>query len=743
MTTEKKVLTNITFQENCEYESSSFSTKIDVPTQLVDISISIINRDGENDTFYYDDLLEVQAEVKQGNDKYIKVGRVEFYFIDEYGHEELINKEITSNDKYTCSLNAQGTTSLLFKPTQQGQIYAKYIDYNGFYIAPNPSEKKNIILKERPVNIEFTEVPPFLTDVNEEITLTAKVTDAKDPDNRTIQYGTVTFLHYMVKDDIDPANKRVPKIIGNPVQVIDGEATINYIPVQTDDDEKWEYTEAEIMTNDDNTKRYVEYIAASYNYSGKYIDADKEEYKWKYYDSKTVWGGIAVCARDSLTINPLPLSSEDNIGIHMEGETGIYTCKEADNITLTAVLKDKYDKQITFNDHSGVVTFHVKGGHAHPKVNHVVDILSSTYTDAYAETIKDFNFMKIEENVGADFENDIFYKTLSLLPGFYTITATATVQSDLNGTNDDYMDDRMYAEVHESNTIYVYVSYNDVSYNINLSHDTGVVKTQEPLNNLQGIVTNITDKQKNILNNMTCYFYVSELNKTYRGVLKKEGNQLIGRPSEQIIFDVPRNYHIYMYIPEGVYTDDINMTLHSDITSSDKEFNDFYLPLIMKNPITIQARNNFDLILSGHIDDFTLTYNIEAKFLSEDITVRLEAADIYSSQWSVLEDNITIYKQSPFIVGEYKFNNGSEYRVRVIYNNDNDITSNEMLIEVQKDKLNQVLLESSKNTLATINNTVGVFLSCDVDIERINQNNIKAYLYDNNQANKKSIFQKL
>ena len=100
-----------------------------------------------------------------------------------------------------------------------------------------------------------------------------------------------------------------------PVPVINGYADITYIPVQSDDD-----TEPEILEENGNP-RYVEYVRASYNYGGKYVDTDKNDYKWKYYGTSSKWTGINVLARNTITLGvSLPMNEDE--------EPDIYQCSE-------------------------------------------------------------------------------------------------------------------------------------------------------------------------------------------------------------------------------------------------------------------------------------------------------------------------------------------------------------------------------------------------------------------------------
>lgn len=821
---DKEVLTTITFKENCEYQSSTITKKIPIPQQIVQIRLEKpINKETNRriNEFYYDDKIELQAVVfQEHNDTttYIQTGRIEFYFQPNgTTTSKLINKNTATTT--TCELNQNGTAAVQFKPTSSGKVYAKYIDDNNFYTAVtevNPqgiSDIQELTISEIPVNIKFTKLPPYIPSVHDEIDIEVHVTHAKD--NTNIKYGTVTFLHYLYSNDLDLSNKRVPKVIGNPVPVINGYAKISYIPVQSDD---YDYTDSAddtepeqldmIQTIDLDIDKNIfqvndevdidihvknedgrnvqnqrvdiyaykedlllpentEIIRASYNYTGKYIDTEKEAYKWQYYGTSSKWTNISIAKRNSLIINPLSLSTM--------GETGAYQCYENQNITLTAILKDKNNEYVNFDNHSGIVTFHISGTHAHPKQYFIPGAVPSIYTNDSEEVYSDFTFETYTKDIDATYvkgtgnpndADNIRYdkftaQLIKPLPGFYTIYATSTRQIDegktlvdYEGTDNDVPDNIVYEETHESNIIYLSSEYVDIShqeingesthYNTTWSNDSTYVKTKSRVNNLQSYVRGLTNKQMSILNNQTCYFYVQENNKTYRGILtyNSNNNTLIGTPSENITFDVAGNYHMYMYIPSGVYTNNLNnTTYHHDITSnaSDSVY-DFYLPDVIGNILTIQVRDDIELSLSvdyvNTIAPIDINYTITGKYIIDSVNVQLIAREINSSITQTL-DTVTLFKEAPISTNTVTINTPGEYEIYAKYNN---VQSNIIKVDIEEETLTQTLLEASKNIYASIDNTIGVYLATqNNNIDYIDKTKIKAYVYDSNQANKKEV----
>lgn len=773
---DKEILTTVTFKENCEYESSTIKKKISIPEQIVQIELSApINRESNRGQteFYYNDKIELQAIVFQEKDNQrscIKTGRVEFYFQpDNTSDSKLINTE-------HCKLNKNGTAAVAFKPTSSGKVYAKYVDDNDFYTAITStntegiSNVEHLTISDIPVNIEFVDTPPYITSLHDEVNIKVHVTHGKD--HTDIKYGHVTFMHYLVYDD--DANLRVPKAIGNPVPVINGEASISYIPVQEDD---YGYINPENDTEpekliENNQLRYTEYIRASFNYSGKFIDTDKGDYKWSYYGSSSKWTSINVAKRNSLTISPLSLATN--------GESDIYQCSENDVITLTAVLKDKNDEYINFNNHSGIVTFHVKCAHAHPKQYYVPGSVPTIYSTDFDQTNSDFNFVEHTFDIDATYvqgqngTNDEFIAELIYpLPGFYTISATSTQQIDdgellinYEGTDDDIYNDKIYEINNESNIIYLSSNYADITeQDIHLVWDTDSLYKQTNSNvqsDLSCEVIGLDYMQMNILDGQKCYFYVPKTNKTYEGTLSctfeevitepiiirsvrdrpKMPTALVGVPSEDIVFNIADNYQIYMYIPSGVYTNDLSAdTYHHDITSYDEDnVYDFYLPYITGDTLTLQIRDDIDLSLKINSVNNTIpasiTYTLTGKYISTQITAQLFAQEINSSIPQLI-DTIDLYKAAPSITKTITIDTPGEY---IIYAEYEVNKSNEETIEIEGERLTQQLLESSKNIFASINNTIGMYLSTsNNNIDLVDTTKIKAYLYDSNKANKKEI----
>lgn len=754
---DKEILTTAIYKENCEYQTSEVTQKVLLPQQ--DVTIKLTVEPPSADAFFYNDNITLSAIVFQKTASHpIQVGRIEFYYIpDKQANPILINRPKSSNEQ-TCKLNKYGSASVIFRPNSSCKVFAKYIDDNEFYVSQN-SEMQHIVLKDMPVTLNFTKTPPYITNVHDSIELEVQVTDVNE---NPVQYGTVTFMRYLDYNDIENPNKRVPKIIGNPVPVDEnGRASIKYLPVQTDD---YLASEIEQLIDSGGNKHFVEYVRASYNYMGRYNELDEytesycnncytinynadtkcsecgstsmtywTDYKWKYYSTDSEWTGINVCARNSITINPLTLPTD--------GDTNVYKCSENDKITVTAKLLDKDGNPITFKDHQGTLTFYINGAHAHPNTLYTRQHMAS-YTEPYEKMMTDFSFndTSFEQEATFDSATNCFTAQLpKLLPGYYTIQAKTSMQIDTLTTDYDNIppnveDDKYYAEVNDSNILYITSQYTDVNYNITTNHDTRYAQTKSIINNLIGNVTGLSNKQMEILNNAPCHFYIHELNTTYTGKLSYDGNNLTGSPIEDIQIDIPGDYYISMSIPIGVYTN--NISNHENNTY------DFYLPAPTNSTsVMIQIRDNPEIFLSinsvGNITPGFLDYHLSGKYLNDDLNVKIMARlDDESSEHEI--DNATLNK---YITHIDKRVNIDMIGSIICYAQAGDIKSGEITFDINKDIITQEVL--SNNIYAQINSSIGVYIHTQANninnigtINNDTNSNILAFIYDENMENK-------
>ena len=694
---DKQILTTVTFEKNCEYEESSVTRELPIPQQTVKVRLEKpinVTKDAngdpvvrDNNEFWYNDEIQFIAHVYQNytdedgvqKEHPIQTGRIEFYYLPNGAQSPILINPSTVL-QVTCQLNNQGNASVIYQPKTNGEIYAQYIDDNGFYVQES-TERLPIVMQTIPVNIEFTKVPPFIANVEDEISIEVHV---MDDDNKPLNYGTVTFLHYLAKDDIENPEKRVEKVIGNPVMVVDGYAKINYIPVQTDDDDE------PIHLEENGKERYVEYIRAVYNYENDlYGDS------WKYYGTKSKWTGIAVCARNSVTIGVKNLSTT--------GEGGIYELNENGEINLYAVLYDKKGDKINFTEDDDFnLTFYINGTHSHPKYNP-----TTPNPNNYEQTDENFSYIEYSDIAIADYSNGEFFATINnLLPGYYTITAQTNIQHTNGDILIDYEDgnvenDKYYASVKNSNTLHFVVDNVQENYNINLSCDNTIIKTKEPINNIKGIVNNLSNNALNILNNQTCYFYIPKLHQTYKGKLIKNEDTLIGTPDESISFSISDNYVIYMYIPSGIYTNNTSETTYH----TNNETHDILLPYQASNSLIIQVNDLIDLeiaaqYLTNNMAPCSIEYRISSKYVSNQTNIQ-----VYNQSTNQLIDELIIDENNQEITKQIDGLEAGEFDLVVKGRGAKD----EIKVEVIGDILSQEL--ESDSIFASPQNKLGIFLS--------------------------------
>ena len=189
----RQLTTEVEFLENCEYLYSKMTRKLSVPQTEVAVTLTLDNLShttgGKN---YFTDVLRCTAHVNIKNTETpVQTGRVEFYYKPFNNSTiKLLNKE-TNNQ-----LNNQGVTSIDIMPKNSGEIIAVYKDDNDNYIHLDET-KISIELHDIPTKTSFTKAPPFLSNIEDEVELEVKVTnDLGNP----VNYGVVTFLHYIVKE---------------------------------------------------------------------------------------------------------------------------------------------------------------------------------------------------------------------------------------------------------------------------------------------------------------------------------------------------------------------------------------------------------------------------------------------------------------------------------------------------------------------------------------------------------------
>ena len=697
---DREVLTTVTFKENCEYQSSTITRKIALPKQTVEVSISINNltnssRNNLINKPFFNDKLEFTAHVYQtytdDNDQIqennITVGRIVFYYLPEDSSIPIRLNKDADPEVHSCELNSGGNASIVYRPSKKGQIYAQYIDDNDFYEG-TVSPYYNVDMLPIPVTITI-DAPPVLVDVDDEVELTAHVTN--DATGEPMNYGIVTFLHYQTSEDVSAG--RHERVIGNPVMVVDGKATIRYVPVETDD-----YGEPYQIN-----PPYRERIVAVYNFSSKLYGE-----QWRYYKEERASTDIAICSRNSITLG---------LNSNIDNETAQHQYYEGDNIDVYGVITDKDNHTFpikTTGDFKANLTLHIRGHHLHPKVN-PDDI--DNFNLWYSVSERDYRYIEYSKDINATYVNSegkyYFNKVINdLLPGYYTITASCTKQSGI--------DDKIYDDIDESNILYIQVNHNKRACQITLSSNSNTVHIDETINLLKGEVTNLPNNYMSILNNKRCYFHIPKLNKTYTGTLKYSNNKLIGESNEPISFNQAGLYYIYMYIPSGIYTNNFNGHNQNTI--------DFYLKENISNGLLIQVDDIIKLNLSIDVQKKnspgSIEYRVKGQYISKPTTINIYLNPIDEGNISLV-NTVTLTKEVYEFYDTISNIEAGEYRLEVEAV-DNTYTSKNFSININN--LQAVVGEDSKEILGTPQNTINVFLYSRDNIRLIDTSKIKAYI---------------
>lgn len=763
----KTINTHIFFNENCEYQSSTTNIAINIEPQPVNIDITIINKSKiENiadnryyNTNYYDDIIEVHAHVFQqledNSQRDIQTGRIIFYYRPINSNKKIL----LNDDKNSCILAQTGVAVLRFKPNKSGTIIAQYIDDKEWY--ENTEAHTEIILAPIPVTINFTKKPPYLSDLEDSVELEVEV--KRKYTEEPINYGVVTFLHYIEHFDMDQTNKRIEHVIGNPVLVVDGKAKIKYIPIQ-------EYSDLEPTDLIDKT----EYIRAIYNYNNDlYFSEENETYsyetmqpnisiqQWKYFGSANVYTNIAIFKPNSVLIGI------KNKSINDEGK---YQYSEDSDIQITAKLFDNNgDVIILPEDSYKNLTFHIKGTYVTLSGNEFINEKNASNNFIYNDYSKDETFDTYEYEYDEDnnLRDAYFIKTISnLKPGNYTIQAsthgqiidgetllydsnellTITEEEVNDEVHDKYNTDEIRTDIYLdsidiSNTLYINSTFKEIRYNIVTQCTQSVLKKQETLNNYISSEITIDNTYKEILNNQRCYFFSPKTKTTYIGTLTYTNGKLIGKPTLDEIKFNSGNYPLYMYIPSGYYTNgDTNI----------------YISYAPSPSIMLYVRSDITLILNYSLLSNTslgnIKYNISSNDIYEDestdVNVTLtKGSDIidtrsfiltsYMNNWSNIIDNLN--------AGDYTLTAScSNYTTTQDFTIlrgtlTQELQPNSKIIRATPSGVINLSISSSSADLTNLDlNKLHIYMCNNVDVFDIN--NATEHNYSVNYINQKSIY---
>ncbi|MBO5476301.1 MAG: hypothetical protein J6A15_00920 [Clostridia bacterium] len=725
----KEVNAQINFQKNCEYESSTANRTIFIEPQSVEIEITIVNPNNElynKEKNYYDEVLEITASVFQtqsnGLRKTIQTGRIEFYYqADDSNNIKLINK-----DSNSCVLTTNGTAGVIYRPEKSGKIIAKYIDDKEWY--KTTEQSATFKLYPIPIDIKFIKKPPYLTHLEDSVELQVQVTKRYPKnENDVLNYGVVTFLHYLEHYDMDSPNKRIERVIGNPVIVKDGIATIKYIPIQ-------EYSDIEPTQLIDN----IEYIRAIYNYDNDlyyasendtysyevyYYEEELQTNKWQYYGSANTYTNIAIYKPNSVTIGV----SNKTLSVDK-----MYHYAEDENIILRAILYDDDEQIILQQDDVKTLTFHVIGTY-------------STFNNNLIENYNQDNFIyhPYELDVNYDnYNNGIFTATLpKLKPGVYTVQASTNGQI-INGEVKIYQNtgntgivdedghikkdtveirtDKYLDKIDISNMLYIQSEFKTINFTNILKATNNTVKTHNNIN-LSAELT-INDDYKNILINQKCYFVDNRNNKKYEGKILQENNKLVLKPTEDINFNIAGDYPMHAYIPPGYYTDG-SKYIFIDYNSS--------------NTLIIQARDTISLDYSQSYISDTAYGNIKYTLSCPNMFIDYTEVDL-----TIEKDSRIIQKQTYYFTTKTtQFTNhfpNLQAGLYSIYAHIKDTNERVQLgtAKILKDNITQSIQDSSKIINANPFGTIELFISSinKHNLDLIDLSKMHFYLQESNKA---------
>lgn len=751
----KKVNAQVTLEENCEYQSSTVNRIIEIEPQTVDIDITIINTNinhhydinhdniEDNDIYYYDDILEVRAFVHQkseNNTKIIQTGRVEFYFQPK----DSANRKLINDDVNSCTLTQDGLASALYRPNKDGQFIAKYIDDKEWYAT---TEKQiNVTLKPIPVEIEFTKKPPYLTDLKDSVELEVEVSKRyPNPTDGPLNYGVVTFLHYVEHFDVENPHKRVERVIGNPVLVENGIAKIKYIPVQ-------EYSDMEEIELVEGT----EYIRAVYNYDNDiYYDAENNTYnyeainyelepktnKWQYYSSANVYTNIRIYKPNSVLIGIENKSTDTDGMYHFTANT---------DITLTATLYTDDEELILDDDDPKSLTFHIIGTYPTLRAPYLVN--SGENSDDY------FIYNKYELDTDFDtYQNGCFKKTIKLPRiGDYTICASTNGQiingevklypsnqtldsDDIITITDDNGEEHLKYDTDEvrtdtyidrldiSNMLYIKSESPDILYTATISCDNDTTLIRANIKNtIHGDISNLaTTYKKNYLNNQKCYFYSPTNNMSYEGILtyNTDNDTLTASVTDDIIFETVGDYVMYLYVPPGYYKNGTYVT---------------FIGYIPSQPIIIKARDTPDISLDyqyvNRIMYGIVDYNVYTPNMAVDYTTEANII-LLKNNTTLQTDNYVFTRTNNQFSGRFDNLTAGDYIISIRLK-DGTVHKNINFI-IEKDRVRQEIESTSTVIRANPMSTINLFLYSEnnnMNLFDLNQMNIYLQSTDDNYS---------
>ena len=534
---DREINTTVVYNKNCHYNRSV--QKQTTQASLIDtnLSVNITQYDNQTD-FFYNDTLTITATVDN------TWGTISFYFIDKNDISQ--QKQLINENPIPVDIN--GEASIQYMPYNSGSIW---VEYNGDPYYADTHHEEFIVLKPRPVHIQFDDYSPYL--IEEEETVIMKVTVTDEMTEELLDYGLVTFLNYSNYNE-GPKNG-VERVIGNPQYLINGKAHIKYSPIQLED-------ETSLLGN-------IELIRASYNY-----DNTAYGLTWDYYASHDDWTAIAIRRKNSINIH-VPLNGDDK-PLTLNDEA-LFTASQNEVIKLRC--------DICFSDYEDI---EIKENNA---IIFVLQDITNSSNVLYVQSTykRDKN-----HNPQYYYEGQIGGST-PVPEGIYKVYAKAndiTLDKGQVVPVTD-LDDSFNLPEHSNNGIAIqnglYLQSNiSENFIIGIEPPTSDLTLKLTLlkkifintihkNNFEVEITGLTSiEEKRALDGITFYLEILELGSKIKGFinLDKNNNRLVGTFKNPIYYLRSGKYTLRAYIEKGKYSyQENNKTIQKQYptTYTDKE----------------------------------------------------------------------------------------------------------------------------------------------------------------------------
>ena len=759
----KNIKALITYNENCNYKKSITQTELTLPLRKINIDFLYTEHPYYNNPI---DIIILIQDYQTLNP--IGYGSVNFYYINDND----INEEKNKINETPINIDRYGNALIQYMPHSSGRLIVEY--YGSPYYETTIKEEY-IQLYPQPTHIKFNHTSPYLVNPNETVKLDVTVTDNN---NELIDYGLVTFLNYHTYD-IDDPDYGYEKVIGNPSYLINGEASINYSPIQDNTNQK--------LGN-------IELIRATYNYNNNIYGSN-----WHYYQQSSDYTAIAVRKENNINILvPKIHKTNGNKEIKVL-ENGMFIANENNNILLQCEVT--IDEN-TIIDNANVV-FVIQGKEKREENGNTIEV-------------------NYEETIQADFIEEIncFQSNRLVLPqGLYKIYALVNdpilndeeipiiedIESITPNSNvhDELIIDGIYLQNNRSANYYIQIEPESNDVSLTLSTSQSIITNQTLNKNNLNVTIDIENSDEcdifNMLNEIESYFVIPKLSSTeFEGEIINNNGTLTIRPQNDIYIENIGNYSIYAYIQEKICTCNNTKrkyytTYSNEITIKNRNPLDVELELVSENnnyhyPSNIKYKINIDNIYIDTIDvdiyvdnNYVCTHNLSSKYSSVidslpiqnvgEHTIYAQVSTPGYNNFRSTTLNFTIYKsQLGIYLNDYKDENFSIYSgtnslisFDIINqsnpNKINNLNKNNFIICIKKkyrnedDSENPIDIEYTQSPLSfdieNINNkyyklNINTLLfdngEWEINIKYLNDNNYEDYIGDNTYESINDVF---